>query len=203
MATFATLKTELQDRGFDHLGDTRRGTYINDAYHELCELEEWPFLIATSTGTAPLTVSDLREVVMVTDTTNDRILRGVDERTLREWYPDLPDSADPEWYWLDGTTTLRVYPLDTTSSLSVRYIKVPADLTGTDTPVVPTRYHSLIVDLAQVRALSLNRSTDERANLAAALRGEVDRKVEVMREVLMGRRLDFPDLIAQTEHRNY
>src|SRR3954465_13450910 len=125
---FATLKTEFYARGFDYLNDSgagtaRAGRWVNQAYLELCELGGWPFLDATATGAAPLTIADLRTVESVVDTATNTILAHVDRRTATEWDPTLPATGPPCIYWIAGGTTITTYP--TGGTLSVRYWKVP------------------------------------------------------------------------------
>jgi hypothetical protein len=80
-------------------------------------------------------------------------------------------------------STLKVWPADTSTSLTVRYLKVPTDLSsGADVPVVPTRYQPLIVDFAVVRALK------DRSNFAEAqaLRASLEEDLDRMRNALLG-----------------
>src|SRR3954471_4402598 len=140
--TYADLLTEFYARGFEYLNDgstgaTRAGRWINFAYKRICREEEWPWTYADASGAPPLTISDLRSVLSVTDSTNDNPLQRVDRRDLVEMYPDLPDTGTPEYFYRDSQTSIKVYPANTSISLSVRYCKAPADLTGTDTPIVP------------------------------------------------------------------
>lgn len=175
------MKTELQARGFDHLTDARRGTFINEARAELDRMFLWPWREATASGAAPLTVADLGVVGQVVDTTRSNAqLARVDRQTLVEAYGDLTVTGSPRAYfidWASGSRVVRVYPVST-NSIEVRYWKVTADLTGTDSPASPSEAHSVIVDLAQVRALGVNRSTEERSGLAGRLLVDIDRRVQ-------------------------
>lgn len=192
--TFAELKTELKARGFDYLSDTRAGQYINRAYHETCEMADWPFLRATTTGTAPLTISDMRQVIFVEDTTNNRVLEGVDERSVRNADPDITATGDPEYWWLSGTTTLNVYPPNTTPSLRVVYYEVPDDLSGSNSPTIPTRYHLTIVDRAACHAYK------DQDNWDAAQAAEADWLVQIqqMQETLLLQNYQNSQDIIQT-----
>lgn len=183
---FSELTTELADRGFDHLSPTRRGRLVNLAYTELCEQAQWPFLRATATGTAPLTITDLRTVESVTDSTNDLTLTPTTRGFLADEYPDLPDTGNPLWWYFNGQQQVSVYPASTSVSLSVVYFKVPAELSGTDPPVIPTRYHYAIVDYAAARAYAENGDADQ----AVAARQEGDRLVAFMVENLIDAQTD-------------
>lgn len=197
--TFATLQTEFFARGFDYLSDggaglTRAKQWVNDGYHALCEEEQWPFLETTATGTAPLTISDLRQILYVVDTTNDIRLREGDARDVVDLNPEVATTGTPSIYWLDGLTTLRVYPTNTSNALSVRYLKVPTDLSADgDVPVVPGRYRNLIVDYAVCKALEDSSNHEE----AARLRGMMQLDLDRMRRALLERAGDDPDFIVQ------
>lgn len=176
---FAALTTELADRGFDYLSASRLGRYINVAYHELCDLEEWPFLEASASGAAPLTISDVRTVLSVYDQAANANLTARERRGLVEDYRDLTTTGPPRFFYLDGTS-LSTYPVGGT--LNARYIKVPPDLAGdTDTPLVPPRFHYVIVDIAARRAYIDSDAYDK----AQAVQAEVDRMVAIMRDSLL------------------
>lgn len=175
---FAALTTELSDRGFSYLSSARLGQYINVAYHELCDLEDWPFLATDTSGASPLTISDIRNVLSVHDSAGNGNLVARDRRDLVESYRDLTTAGTPRFFYLDGSV-LRTYPVGGT--LAVRYIKVPADLTGTDTPLVPARFHYVIVDIAARRAYVDADAFDK----AQGVQAEVDRMVGIMRDSLL------------------
>lgn len=176
---FATLQTELSDRGFSYLSAARLGQYINVAYHELCDLEEWPFLEATASGAAPLTITDLRTVMSAWNSGANGNLTARDRRGLVDDYRDLTTTGTPRFFYVEDGTILRTYPVGGT--LTVRYIKVPADLTGTDTPLVPSRFHYVIVDIAARRAYVDSDAFDK----AQGVQAEIDRMVGVMRDSLL------------------
>lgn len=193
------MRTEFQARGFAYLTATRCNTFLNEAYHALCEWNgvQWPFLEATTTGTAPLTISDLREVLYVVDTTTQDRLEQADSRDIVDLDPLVTTSGTAQRYWLDGLTTLKVWPTDTGGSLSVRYIKVPADLANdSDTPVIPSRYHGLIVDMAEVFGMQ-ERSDYSEAEQKMQLFAQ---RAEAMRVTLTERAGDDPDFIVVTRN---
>lgn len=198
MATFADLKTELAARGFNRLSAARQGQFINQAYHEINEQAEWPYLETVTSGTAPLTISDVRQVLYVIDTTTKVKLRPMDVEHVTEFDADfstagVPQTAgSPDKWWLDGMTTLRVHPANTTDTIAVRYIKNAAELTGTDTPLIPTRFQYHIVDVAQAMA-SAETASDDRDQ--GVVRAEVDRVVARMARTLLNRHLDGPDMV--------
>lgn len=195
------LLTEFYARGFSSLNDSGTGTtratqWINDGYQAVCELDSWPFLETTITGPAPLTISDLREILYVVDTTQGfRLVQG-DARDVVDLDPAVTTSGIPTMYWLDGLTTLKVWQANTGDSLSVRYIKTPTDLSsGTDVPVVPGRYRNLIVDFAVMQALKDKSNFDEAKALLASVQPDIQR----MRDALLDRAGDDPDFVVVTQ----
>jgi hypothetical protein len=192
--TFATAKTELLARGFDDLDTTRQSYFINRGYQMVCNKYPWPFLEATTTGTSPLTISDLRQILYVIDTTNDQELIGIDQREIRGVDPDITSTGTPTHYYLTGTTTLTVWPPNTSVSLSVRYYKVPAALTGTDALLVPERYEYLVIDAAVILAY---RDSDN-FDAAGALKAEWEYEVGEMAKDLLSRNFGNADLVEIT-----
>lgn len=183
--TFLELLTELYGRGFDYLsqdagGVTRAKRWINQAYHELCEAEPWPFLADTVTGTAPLEIADLSHVLYVVDSTNESRLVRVDPRTLTEEDTDLTTTGTPTHWYMDGDD-VTVFPVASVD-LSVRYIVTPPDLEADDDEcLVPKRYSNLIVDGACVMAY---RDSDN-FQAAVEVRNEWEKGVERMRRTLL------------------
>lgn len=151
-----SLRSEFQSRGYDHIESTRANRWINQSYLELCEEAAWPFLETSSTGTAPLTVSDVRTVLSVTDTTQGIVLDAADRRDIVAQDPQVDDTGTPYYFYLDGNV-VRVYPANTTDTIVVRYLEVPDEMDDdADEPVVPARFQDLIVDGAVYRALKDN-----------------------------------------------
>jgi hypothetical protein len=182
--TFASATTELLARGFDDLSATRSGYFINRAHWRLCSMAPWPFLEKSTTpGASPVTINDLKSVLYVVDQTNDVMLEGIDQRSIRDFDPDLTNSGNPELWYLTGTSTLTVWPVNTTNTILVRYLKRPAVLTGTDAFAVPEDWEYLVVDLAAVLAY---RDSDN-FDTAAALQADVSVEVEEMKEDLLHR----------------
>jgi hypothetical protein len=190
--TFAQMLTEFYARGFDYLsldaaGQTRAKRMLNESYLELAAAHPWPFLETTVSGTAPLTISNLGDVLYVVDTTNDVRLPLLDVRGVVPDDPDLDDTGSPRGYYLDGSSTLRVWPASTSASLSVRYIKVPAELSADgDELDVPSRFQGLVVDGAVVRALV----DSDNYEAAAALQTLLDARVARMSDALFSRSFD-------------
>lgn len=178
---FSELKTELSDRGFNYLSDTRRGQYINRAVARLDGMYRWPFREASVVGTAPLTITDLGQVEAVTNQDqSDYPLYESSYADLTNWYGDLAITGTP-YYWYRaypaGSPVVATYPVST-NNIGVQYWKITPTLTGTDTPLAPTRYHLLYVDMAVQMAY---RDSDNHA-AAESLVVEINRQVFEMVE---------------------
>lgn len=175
---FTTLKQELSDRGFAYLSDTRLGQYINWARAELDDVALWAYRSATSSGSAPLTVADLGVIETVVNTVTNTTLDPADRRDLMAVYGDLTTTGTPSFFYVDNGV-VRSYPVGGT--LKVFYYKSPADLTGTDVPLAPTRWHRTIVDIAARMAY---RDADNHAS-AESLQVQITRDLALMLEVLL------------------
>ena len=178
--TFATLQTELSDRGFARLTATRLGYFINQARADLDNLRPWPYRLATATGAAPLTITDLGTIESVVDTGNNSSqLEQVSRQNLLDYYGLLTTTGTPSFFYVDNGI-VRTYPVGGT--LSVRYFKRTADLTGTQVPAAPADYHFLIVDMAEQRA---HRSKGDLAT-AGAMQPYIDGQLQMMVEDQFG-----------------
>lgn len=200
--TFLQMLTELYARGPDWLsldtaGQTRAKRWLNEAYAELASLEPWPFLETTTSGTAPLSITNLGDVIYVEDTTNDHRLHLLDVRGAVDLDPDLDDTGTPEGYYLDGSSTLRVWPASTSATIAVRYIKVPTELSADgDTPDMPSRFQGLVIDGAMVRVYQ---DSDEWKS-AAALQASIDTRVAKMTDSLFSRSFDSQFVVRVMPH---
>jgi hypothetical protein len=175
--TFAELKTELADRGFSDLTDTRLGRYINYARAELDRMYLWPWREKSGTGTAPVTIADLGQVEAVTNESQDYRLQAAQFRDLLDAHGDISTSGTPECYYrafVSGSPVIATYPTNS-DTLGVQYWKVTPDLSGSsDEPESPDDAHYLIVDLAVRRAL-LDVGAEERV---ATVQQEIDRQID-------------------------
>lgn len=191
--TFGDLLGELAARGTDYLEPGRAERFLNRGYQMLCEEYPFDFLKKTVTAqAAPLTISDLREIVYVADATSNSELFELDERQVSELDPDSNETGTASYWYLLGDT-LYTYPTDTAASLIVRYVRVPTELSGAaDEPLVPQRYRNLIVDAAYYLALKDNDEFDS----AAALKALYDAEVLKMILRLGNRSLQAPRQVA-------
>lgn len=170
--TFADLQTEFLARGFADMtataDTTRIKRWLNDAAHEIDDMNDWPYLNATTTGTAPLTIADLGTIESVTNVAGPYTLAPRDRRDLRREFGDLTTVGTACFYYVTVGTTINVYPVQSGLTLTVDYWKVPTDMSaGGDTPAMPDRYRMAIVDLAVERG-SRDRGDEVGAQAARA-----------------------------------
>lgn len=195
------LQAELVARGFDYLSQARQTYFLNQAYlTDICDAEDWPFLETSATGTAPLTIADLGAIESVIDTTQEVKLRPVNRKTITDWNTDLSSPGTPEAFYITTGDTVQVYPANTTDSITVRYWKVPDELSSpTDEPVIPARYHYLIVEGAVKRAYE----DDDEYQASQAADALFLRRLDAMRSALLHQQRDRPDsfiVVTDAEH---
>jgi len=193
----ADLATELGARGFDYLTEARRTYFLNQAYlTDICETEEWPFLEATATGNAPLTIADLRVIESVVDENQQVKLTPLTRTAITDLSPDLDQAGNPESYYLTGGNTVNTWP-NAANSLTFRYHKVPAELSSpTDTPLLPSRWQYLIVEGAVKRAYE----DDDEYAAAQAADALFQVRLQAMRDSLLHQQHDRPSsFILQTD----
>lgn len=180
-------------------GVLRAKAWVQDAYAEICDQYEWPFLEAETTATGTVALTDLKTVIWVVDSTNKNALDFLDRRTILERVDtDLTTVGTPT-YWYLNDQTIAVYPASSTTTLDVKYIKVPAALVSNgDTPLIPARYHQAIVDGAVRRALLDNNDTAE----AQAVEQERQIKLANMLASLSNRNAFETDHMASTGARD-
>jgi hypothetical protein len=86
ITTLATAETELQARGYSRFSTTRLDAWLNEAKNRFEDYQfDWPWLKTTTTGTAPVTISDLRRVLSVVDSSSKQPVDQVDENAIIEY----------------------------------------------------------------------------------------------------------------------
>lgn len=187
--TFQQMITEMKARGFDHMG-SRVESYLNDAYLlDICEQENWSFLEEVAEGPAPLTISDLRTVEYVIDQSNvEKLDPLLKDRITDDWNPDLTEVGTPSLYYITKGTTVNVYPV-AANEIEVRYWKVAPELSAEAEPLLPKRWHSLIIDGAVARAYT---NSDD-YELSVAAREQFEGRLQLMRDSLLNPQHDAPD----------
>lgn len=159
---FSDLYGAVFARGFNYLNDggselARVKRWVNEAYHELCEEADWPFLETVVTGAAPLALTRARNVAVVYDDTDKCDLTPSTQQAVISQYGDVPTDGIPlYWYSVTSATdtiTVKTAPAPSGKTLRVVFYQHPADLSGdTDEPIVPSRWHYLIEEGAVRRA---------------------------------------------------
>jgi hypothetical protein len=193
VSTFAELRQEVIDRGYDYTQSARISSSLQRAYQMLCARYPWHFLETSATGAAPLEIADLRKVLSVSDTTTESELRGADRRWLVSIAPSLSETGTPTYWYLENLT-LKVYPASTADSLSVRYIKRPTALADSDEPLIPSEWQYLMVDLAVVDRLK----DDDEYEQARALASDIQAGVAEMVHALLNPNYQNSERIMRT-----
>jgi len=156
LSTLADGRAELDARGYGRFTDARQNHWLNAAKNRFEDYPyDWPWLVTTTTGSSPLTVSDLRRVLSVVSTSNGNIpLTQIHPEAVIEFVDgSLATGGTAGGWYLSSETQVSVYPAGT-ASLSVRYVKFSPELSADgDTPLIPARYRSVWVDLAEVEVL--------------------------------------------------
>lgn len=165
--------------------------YLNDAYLvDILEAEDWPFLTELVSGTAPMELTSMRSVEYVIDETEERKLTAIDRRNLTDDFTvNLTTPGPPLFYFMVGESELDVFPTNTTDILNVRYYKTVPRLTGAVIPVLPERFHSLIIDGAVARAYE---DSDD-YELAQNANTKFQERLQKMTAALMEKLRDGPD----------
>lgn len=180
--TLSTLQTEFYSRGFAYLNDagagvTRATRWLNDANHEVDSMESWPYLMVSTTGASPITVTTLGMIETVLDTTNQNALMPSDRQTLLRQYGDLTTTGTAQYFYMNAGV-ITVFPVST-NTMTVNYYTVTADMSsGSDAPLMPDRFRGAIVERACAYAY---RDQDD-PQMAAVCLAEMDRIVARMRD---------------------
>lgn len=188
--TLAQAVTEMEGRGFGGLLEARLERMLRAEYEAICEMQPWPFLLASASGSSPLEIADLRTIESVVDTTNERKLLPEDYRNLSDRWPAMDATGAPAYYWLewdDGAPVVKTYPLDVVT-LSVRYYRTPPTWASGEEPLVPAQYQEVILDRATARAL---RDTSQ-YEAAAAADAAADRTLGLMLQRMFAPQHDRP-----------
>lgn len=155
--TYADLQTALfNEWPFQRFNDS--GTMLaiaqkalNDANQAITLSEQWPFRLATATGTSSVTITDLSstlDIVAVTNTAASNAPVPVLSLEEAQRYYDITLSGFPEAVYISSASAtqivLKAVPIG--GALSVTYYKkAPLLSNGTDEPLLPEEWRYLIV----------------------------------------------------------
>lgn len=173
--TFAQLVEELEACGFQYVSKNRLEDWVQRSYAQLSARYQWPWLEETKETTAPFEIKDLRYVLSVTDTTQERPLWGTTRQWILERYPKLEEQGNPVWWFLDNLT-LRLFPLSE-DKVAVRYVKKAPKLAASDESLIPDEWEYLIIDWARVFALKENDEYQVAAELKASTQADLNEMV--------------------------
>jgi hypothetical protein len=189
--TCEELIATLKAQGFHYLTDAECAQLLNSAYLlDICEDEDFFFLEESAEGTAPLEVKDLRTIEYVTNVTQNNKLDPLRRaRITDDFTPDIDQPGSPSVYYVTEGKNVNVFPTSTTDKILVRYWKVPEELSGTAEPLLPKRWHSLVVDGARARGYE---NSDD-WELATAAEAKFNVRLERMRDSLGTQQHDAPD----------
>jgi hypothetical protein len=187
------LTQEIIGRGFNYESTTIIESAVQRHYQRLESKFVWPWREATKEGTAPFEIKDLRDVLSVADTSTERPLYGQTRQWLVERFPNLEETGEPLWWWLDNLT-LRTFPVSTSENIQVRYAKKPVALTASSEPAMPSEWQYLIVDSVIVDLL---KSNDE-YSVARELKESIQTDLAEMVAAELQRDLQSPRLTVRT-----
>lgn len=187
----AEIRTEVQGRGYHYLPTSRLDLWIRQTYEWVCSLYPWPFLETTATGAAPLTIPDLSQILYVSSSSHG--LDGADLRDILDADPGLTETGTATNWYLDGNT-VKIWPSEAGTTLAVRYLKSPPVLTDTDSPLLPSAYHEILIDGTVMRGLKDNDEYDT----AQALQAVIDLQVEGMKNAILHRNYQNPTSLVQS-----
>lgn len=198
MAILSAMRTEVKARGYNDVTDARVDAWLNEGYYRVCDWMPWPFLETTISGASPLTITDLGEVLAVTNTESDFPLDYVDRRIVLAVDDDMNQLGVPQLWWLEDNTVY-VWPGSSTDTVTVRYVKTPVLLTAADTPIIPTRWHYLLVEWAVYKA-KLDNDTDDSAQVA---RATWNQDMDLMVQAHMDRNLAGGTSMIVADHKDF
>ncbi len=97
------------------------------------------------------TASDCDRIVDARQARTQSKLGAIDIRTFDRYLPDPQATGDPLYYYLAGVDTSKywqvgLYPIPSTvENIQIRYLTIPVDMTGTDTPNLPEKFHDVLI----------------------------------------------------------
>jgi hypothetical protein len=196
------MLSEVRDHGFDDLTDSRILSFLNDTYWDICSREAWPFLEATATATVDSTgkvtaPTNIDKVLSINDTGQGRNLQPMRLDAFTDTYSaNLTRTGDPFAYFFIGGD-LYVYPISTSNSLTIRYIRRPAALTVApdSEPILPTQHHRVVVLGSLVKCYMME---DDFEN-ASMFTNAYEKRIFDMRNHLWFQQYDRTDTIQDVD----
>ena len=204
--TLDEMYAEMDLYGFDDFETSQKLTLLNEAYFDIVTREPWPFLEKVVTVTVPsgeskvtnnanVTVSaaqitDLNSVLSFIDTSQDIIVTPERADVIEKNYRLNDYSGDPRYYYFVGED-LYLYPNSTGSTYRLYYTRTPVAATNTsDTFLIPSRHHSIIVYGALIKAFLVNDDPQ-----AAVYQNLFESRYQQMRNDLWMQQYDRPERV--------
>ena len=122
--------------------------------------------------------SDLDRIIDIRQSITDQQLTPVEIRVFDKVLPDPNSTGSPFHYSIVGMDStnnwqITIYPIPTgVVNLQLRYLQAPADMSGTNTPIMPEKFHDSIV-FASLYLYGHDYIDDTRQESAKARAGEL------------------------------
>ena len=147
----------------DIISDADLAIFINEAYMDILRDADWPFLRNETTltlvsGTATYALpsgvgeSAIASVAVLSDDTNRRVLKPRSQYATDDSPGPLITGRPLEYACWRGNVQFFPTP-DAVETILIRYFSDPSELTGTDSPIFDTKFHTVIAYGAAVRVL--------------------------------------------------
>lgn len=189
-ATFDSLRSDLDSLVGLDLDTTTRDRLLNEGYVELCLRAEYTRQYRefgpTVAGQSNYTLGTNVDRVIKVSVDGYPLAQGSEEVALKIAIGDLQLENAGIW-WIDFTSAsveqLAINPTPTESGQSIQglIVTAPTELaTGSDVPVVPSRFTSAISDYAASRGYGM---LEDNPDMAAYYQDQFDRKVQLLGEL--------------------
>lgn len=197
--TYAEIRQEIADRGLHHVGNTRLGTFAQQAATELYTKELWDFRRTVLTDTTPITLPAGALVKHVRDAATNERYWPITESSAKNELGVATGQGQRE-YTVEGDTRLDTHPSSETE-LTVVYFGVAPWVTGGDEPDsegdttwIPLAYIDIVVEIGTAKGLRDDNREDE-AMVLEAEGGIIERRLNDMRAALLRDQVDEPRYI--------
>lgn len=202
------ILVDVKRYGFDDLDNAEFLTVLNYVTNDFYNVESWPFLEKLVTANSVVgngqlfgSTLDLKQALSLINTTQGYSLTPYrTDQFYKEYASMLTTTGNPTIYYLTTVDAaapngynLFSWPIpNTIDAYQLRYLYLPPDLTISDTPVMPSRYHRILTFGCLVELY------EQEDDLDAALRmqGKYDRALARMRDDLWAKDFDRQDFVA-------
>ena len=198
--TLDDMFADFELYGFEDFDDSDKVRLLNQSYLDIVTREPWPFMERLVSFTAPAGVSkindagfvgspsDVGSVLSFVDVTNNLTLTPERADVVEKNYREDVLLGHPTVYYFVGDDFF-VYPeIPSVTNFRLYYLRVPGEIsetTDTDTLLIPSRHHSVIVYGALVKAYLVNDDPQ-----AAAFQNAFESRYQQMRNDVWQRQYD-------------